>query len=122
VDDKLHQACSSQLSSSLQFTNCIKLHQACSSTTFIKSAVHNFHQACSSQLASSLQFTTCSKAAVHNLKQGCSSQVQLLRLDIIKPEQAIRTHPGIGLTIASFTKSAADLLQLARFLPCTSLT
>ncbi len=32
-------------------------------------------------------------------------------LVIIKPEQAMRTHPDIGLVIA-------DLLQLARFLLC----
>jgi hypothetical protein len=51
-----HQVCSSQIASSLQFTNCIK------------PAVHNFHQVCSSQLASSLQFTTCSKS-VDNLQQ-----------------------------------------------------
>ena len=138
MDDNLHQVCSSQLASSLQFTTCIKsavhnLHQACSSqlasslqlTTCIKSAVHNLHQACSSQLAASPQFTTCIKPAVHNLHQICSSQLaaSLLttcnRLDIIKPEQAMRTHPDIGLMIASCIKSAADLLQLARFWLCT---
>ena len=137
VDDNLHQVCSSQLASSLQFTTCIKsavhnLHQVCSSqlasslqfTNCIKPAVHNLHQVCSSQLASSLQFTTCSKPAVHNLHQVCSSQLaaSLLttcnRLDIIKPEQAMRTHPDIGLMIASCIKSAADLLQLARFWLC----
>jgi hypothetical protein len=42
-----------------------------------------------------------------------------IRLDIIKPEQAMRTHPDIGLMIASCIKSAADLLQLARFWLCT---
>ena len=74
VDDNLHQVCSSQLASSLQFTTCVKpavhnLHQACSShSTCIKPAVHNLQQACSSQLASSLQFTTCSKF-VDNLQQ-----------------------------------------------------
>jgi hypothetical protein len=83
----LHQICSSQIASSLQFT------------TFIKSAVHNLQQACSSQLAASL-LTTCN------------------RLDIIKPEQAMRTHPVIGLMIASCIRSAADLLQLARFWLC----
>jgi hypothetical protein len=108
----LHQACSSQLASSLQLTTCIK------------PAVHNLHQACSSQLAASPQFTTCIKSAVHNLHQICSSQLaaSLLttcnRLDIIKPEQAMRTHPDIGLMIASCIKSAADLLQLARFWLC----
>ena len=109
VDDNLHHVCGSQLASSLQLTTCIK------------SAVHNLHQACSSQLAASPQFTTCIKPAVHNLHQICSSQLaaSLLttcnRLDIIKPEQAMRTHPDIGLMIASCIKSAADLLQLARF-------
>ena len=49
--------------------------------------------ACSSQLAASL-LTTCN------------------RLFIIKPEQAMRTHPDIGLVIG-------DLLQLARFWLCT---
>jgi hypothetical protein len=44
------------------------------------------------------------------------------RLDIIKPEQAMRTHPDIGLMIASCIKSAADLLQLARFWLCSGLT
>ena len=36
------------------------------------------------------------------------------RLVIIKPEQAMRTHPDIGLVIA-------DLLQLARFWLCIQL-
>jgi hypothetical protein len=82
------------------------------------------HQACSSQLATSLQFTTCSKSAVHNLHQACSSQLAASlfttcnKLDIIKPEQAMRTHLDIGLMIASCIKSAADLLQLARFWLC----
>ena len=122
VDDKLHQVCSSQLASSLQFTNIIA--SSLQFTTCIKSVVHKLHQACSSQLASSLQFTTCSKPAVHNLDQVCSSQLaaSLLttcnRLDIIKPEQAMRTHPDIGLMIASCIKSAADRLQLARFWLC----
>ena len=49
--------------------------------------------ACSSQLAASL-LTTCNK------------------LVIIKPEQAMRTHPDIGFVIA-------DLLQLARFWLCS---
>ena len=141
MDDNLHQVCSSQLASSLRFTTCVKpavhnLHQACSShSTCIKPAVHNLHQVCSSQLASSLQFTTCiklavhiqlasslqfttcSKSAVHNLHQVCSSQLaaSLLticnRLYIIKLEQAMRTHPDIGLMIACCSKSAADLLQ-----------
>ena len=105
----LQQACSLQLAASLQFTTCIK------------SAVRNLQQICGSQLASSLQFATCSKSAVRNLQQACSSQVasSLLttcsRHDIIKPEQAMRTHPDIALMIASCNKPAADLLRLARF-------
>ncbi len=51
---------------------------------------------CSSQLAASL-LTTCN------------------RLVIIKPEQAMQTHPDIGLVIA-------DLLQRAHFGLCNSLT
>ena len=104
--------CSSQIASSVQFTTCIK------------SAGHNLHQTCSSQLAASLQLTTRSKPAVHNLQQVCGRQLaaSLLttcnRLDIIKLEQAMRTHPDIGLMIASCIKSAADLLQLARFWLC----
>jgi hypothetical protein len=133
----LHQACNSQLASSLQFTTCIKpavrnLHQSCSSqlasslqfATCIKPAVRNLHQACSSQLASSLQFATCIKSVDDNLHQACGWQLasspltSCNRLDIIKPEQAMRTHPDIGLMIASWIKSAADLLQLARFWLC----
>ena len=133
----LHQVCSSQLASSLQFATCIKsavrnLHQVCSSqlasslqfATCIKSAVPNLQQACSSQLASSVQLATCIKSAVRNLHQVCSSQLasSLLttcsRLDIIKPEQAMRTHPDIVLMIASCNKPAADLLQLVRFWLC----
>ncbi len=104
---------SRQLAASLQFANCIK------------SAVRNLQQVCRSQLASSLQFATCSKSAVRNLQQVCSSQLaaSLLttrsRLDIIKSEQAMRTHLDIGLMIASCNKPATDLLQLARFWLCT---
>jgi hypothetical protein len=67
----------------------------------------NFHQACSSQFASSLQFTTCIKPVVYNLQQVCGRQLaaSLLttcnRLDIIKPEQAMRTHPDIAMMITS---------------------
>ncbi len=133
----LRQVCSSQLASSLQFATCRKsavrnLHQVCSSQlasslqfpTCIKSAVPNLHQVCSSQLASSLQIATCIKSAVRNLHQVCSSQLasSLLTtcsgLDIIKPEQAMRTHPDIALMIASCNKPAADLLQLVRFSLC----
>ena len=32
----------------------------------------------------------------------------------------MRTHPDIGLMIASCSKSAADLLQLARFWLCST--
>ena len=110
----MQQACSSQLAASLQFAICSK------------PAVHNLQQVCSSQLAASLQFTICSKSAVRNLQQVCSSQLaaSLLttcsRLVVIKPEQAMRTHPDIGLMIATCSKSAADLLQLARFWLCTA--
>ncbi len=54
--------------------------------------------------------TTC-------IKPECSSQLAASRLTtcnrlvIIKPEQAMRTHPDNGLVIA-------DLLQLARFWLC----
>ena len=133
----LQQVCSSQLAASLQFATCSRtavpnLQQACSSQvasslqfpTCIKSAVRNLHQVCRSQFASSLQFATCIKSAVRNLYQVCSSQLasSLLttcsRLDIIKPEQAMRTHPDIALLIASCNKPAADLLQLVRFWLC----
>jgi hypothetical protein len=83
------------------------------------------HQLCSSQLASSLQFTTWIKLAVRDLQQVCGRQLAASlwttcnRLDIIKPEQAMQTHPDIGLMIASCSKSAADLLQLARFWLCS---
>ena len=109
----LHQVCSSQLAAGLQFATCSK------------PAVRKLHQVCSSQLASSLQFPTCIKSAVRNLHQVCSSQLasSLLttcsRLDIIKPEQAMRTHPDIALMIASCNKPAADLLQLVRFWLCS---
>ena len=89
----------------------------------------NLQQVCRSQLAASLSFAICSKSAVRNLEQVCSSQVcrtqlaaSLLttcsRLVVIKPEQAMRTHPDIGLMIATCSKSTADLLQLARFWLC----
>jgi hypothetical protein len=66
-----------QLASSLWMTTCIKsavhnLHQACSSQLASSlQLTFNLHQACSSQLAASLQFTTCIKSAVHNLPQVC---------------------------------------------------
>ena len=113
--DNLLQVCSSQFAASLQFTTCCM------------PAVRNLQQACSSQFAASLQFTICSKSAVHNLQQFCSSQLaaSLLttcsRLVVIKPEQAMRTHSDIGLMIATCSKSAADLLQLARFWLCIML-
>ena len=94
--------------------------------SFSKSAICKLQQVCSSQLAASLQITTCSKSAVRNLQQVCSSQIaaSLLttcnRLVVIKPEQAMRTHPDIGLMIAACSKSAADLLQLARFWLCST--
>ncbi len=104
-------------------------------TTCIKSTVRNLQRmqhVCSSQPAASLQFATCSKSADRKLHQVCSSQLaasllttcsrldiikseQAMRTHIIKSEQAMRTHPDIGLMIASCKKPAADLLQLARF-------
>ena len=65
----------------------IRNHGQVDETTCIKPA-------CSSQLAASL-LTTCK------------------RLVITKPEQAMRTHPDIGLVVG-------DLLQLARFWLCMS--
>ncbi len=71
---------------------------------------HTEHQTCCNlMLADLLQVdeTTC-------IKPACSSQLaaSLLitcnRVVIIKPKQAMRTHPDIGLVIA-------DVLQLARF-------
>ena len=112
VNINLQQVCSSQLAAGLQFATCGR------------SAVRNLHQVCSSQLASGLQFATCIRSAVRNLHQVCSSQLasSLLttcsRLDIIKPEQAMRTHPDIALMIASCNKPAADLLQLVCFCRC----
>ena len=106
--------CCHAIATSLQFATCIK------------TAVRKLHQVCSSQVASSLQFPTCIKSAVRNLYQVCSSQLasSLLttcsRLGIIKPEQAMRTHPDIALMIASCNKPAADLLQLVRFWLCNS--
>ena len=137
-DDNLHQVCGYQLASSLWISTCIKsvdinLHQVCSSqlasslwiSTCIKSVDINLHQVCSSQLASSLWISTCIKSVDINLHQVCGYQLAsslmttCIRLDIIKPEQAMRTHPDIGLMIASCSKSAADLLQLARFWLCS---
>ena len=76
---KFHQVCEHETCCNLIFADLLQADE----TTYIKPA-------CSSQLAASL-LTTCN------------------RLVIIKPEQAMRTHPDIGLVIA-------DLLQLARLL------
>ena len=120
---RMQHVCSSQPTASLQFATCRK------------STVRNLqrmHHVCSSQPAASLQFATCSKSADRKLHQVCSSQLaasllttcsrldiikseQAMRTHIIKSEQAMRTHPDIGLMIASCKKPAADLLQLARF-------
>ena len=87
----------------------------------------NLQPACRSQLAASLPFAICSKSAVRNLQQVCRSQLaaSLLttcsRLVVIKLEQAMRTHPDIGLMTATCSKSAAGLLQLARFWLCTDI-
>ena len=77
---KLHQVCEHQTCCNLIFANLLQVDE----TTCGKPS-------CSSQLAASL-LTTCN------------------RLVIIKLEQAMRTHPDIGL----------DLLQLASFWLCTS--
>ena len=79
---KLHEVCEHRTGCNLIFADLLRVDE----TTYIKPT-------CSSQLAASLS-TTCN------------------RLVIIKPEQAMRTHPHIGLVIA-------DLLQLARFWLCT---
>ena len=78
---KLHQVCEHQTCCNLIFAGLLQVDEI----TFIKAA-------CSSQLAASL-LTTCN------------------RLVIIKPEQAMRTHPDIGLVIG-------DLLRIARFWLC----
>ncbi len=54
--------------------------------------------------------TTCIKPAC-SLQLAASLLTTCNRLVIIKLEQAMRTHPDIGLVIA-------DLLQLARFWLC----
>ncbi len=81
---KLHQVCEHETCCNLIFADLLQVDE----TTYIKPV-------CSLQLAASL-LTTCN------------------RLVIIKPEQAMRTHPDIGLVIA-------DVLQLARFWLCRTL-
>ncbi len=78
---KLHQVCEHQTCCNLIFADLLQVDEI----TFIKPA-------CCSQLAASL-ITTCN------------------RLVIVKPEQAMRTHPDIGLVIG-------DLLRIARFWLC----
>ncbi len=82
VANKLYQACEHQTCCNLTFADLLQVDE----TTCIKPA-------CSWQLAARL-LTTCN------------------RLVMIKQEQAMRTHPDIGLVIA-------DLLQLARFWLCS---
>ena len=85
--------CQQVVSSLLTLSSYIFEHQTCCNLIFadLLQIVETtcIKPACSSQLAASL-LTTCS------------------RLVIIKPEQAMQTHPDVGLVIA-------DLLQLARF-------
>ena len=57
--------------------------------------------------------TTCIKPA-YSLQLAVSMLTTCNRFVIIKPEQAMRTHPNIGLMIA-------DLLQLVCFWLCTAL-
>ena len=80
-----------QVVSSLPTSSCICEHQTCCNLIFADLPQVNettcIKPACSSQLATNL-LTTCN------------------RLVIIKPEQAMRTHPDIGLVIV-------DLLFLA---------
>ena len=97
----MQQVCSTQSAASLQYAICSKSAvRNCS-----KSAVRKLHQVCSSQLA----------AGMHSSQLAASLLTTCSRLDIIKSEQPMRTHPDIGLMIASCKKPAADLLQLARF-------
>ena len=91
--------CQQVVSSLLTLSSCIKsINIRLAATLYLLTCCKLTKQlasnlaACSSQLAASL-LTTCN------------------RLVIIKPEQAMRTHPDIGLVIA-------DLLQLARFWLC----
>ncbi len=83
-------SCQQVVSSLLTSPSCIKSGN-------IRLAAAGYLQTCyklMKQLASSLhQFTTCSKSV------------------IFKPEQAMRTHPDIGL-----------VMQLARFLLCSTQT
>ena len=96
----MQHVCSSQSAASLQFATCSK------------SEVRKLHQVCSSQLAASLQIasllTTCSRLDIIKSDQA-------MRTHIIKSDQAMRTDPDIGLMIASCKKPAAELLQPARF-------
>ena len=112
ADHNLQQVCRFQLAASLPIAICSK------------SAVFNLQQVCRSQFAASPLFTICSKSTFRNLQQVCHFQLAASvmttcsKRDNIKSEQAMRTHPDIGLMIASRSKSAAGLLRLARFWLC----
>ncbi len=58
--------------------------------------------------------TSCTKPACLLHQVAVSLLTTCNRLVIIRPEQAMRTHPDIGLVIA-------DLLQLVRFWLCRTL-
>ena len=89
--NKLCQACwFHQVASNLWTSDSLQLDICRLAATWW----NNLHQAC-------MQFATCSKS-VNNMYN---------RLVIIKPEQAMRTPPDIGLVMA-------DLLQLAHFWLC----
>ena len=81
---------------SLAPTSCIKpvdvakLHQVCEHQTCCNLIFADLPQA---DEMTYMQFATCSKSVV----TICN------RLVIIKPKQAIRTHPDIGLVIADYT-------------------
>ena len=62
------------------------------------------------QLEMPVDETTCIMPA-YSLQLATSLLTTCNRLGIIKPEQAMRMHPDIGLVIG-------DLLQLARFWLC----
>ena len=96
--------CQQVVSSQLTSSSFIKFHQVCEHQTCCNLIFVDLVQvdeitcikpACSSQLAASL-LTTCNN-----------------RLAIIKPEQAMRTHPDIGLLIADLRVSGCvDLFCL----------
>ena len=119
---KLAASGRSQFAASLLYAfDAILLFAICN-----KSAVRKLQQVCCSQFPTSLLFAICSKSADHNLQQVCRFQLAAslpiticIKHDNIKSEQAMQTHPDIGLMITSRNKSAAGLLQLGRFWLCT---